>query len=112
MKAGRAAMGFIVVFVTCKSAKEAQRIAARLIQKRLAACVNIAGRVKSIYRWKGKIEAANEILMVIKSTRKKFAALEKEIRRLHSYETPEIIALPIVAGSGAYVRWLSDSVKD
>lgn len=112
MKTSRVTMEFIVVFVTCKSAKEAQRIAARLVQKRLAACVNIIGSVKSIYRWKGRIEAAKEILMVIKSTKRKFASLENEIRRLHSYDTPEIIALPVVAGSKRYLEWLRDCMEN
>jgi periplasmic divalent cation tolerance protein len=104
-------MQSIVVLVSCGSAKEAQRIARELVQKKLAACVNVTSPVRSIYRWKGKVEAALEVLMLIKTTRRKFAALEKEIRRLHSYETPEIIALPIVAGSKTYLEWLLKSVK-
>lgn len=104
-------MEFIVVLVTCKSTKEAQRIAARLVQTKLTTCVNIVGRVKSVFRWKGRIEVASEALLVIKSTRGKFASLEKEIRRLHSYDTPEIIALPIVAGSKPYLGWLRDCMK-
>ncbi|MFZ0334484.1 MAG: divalent-cation tolerance protein CutA [Candidatus Acidiferrales bacterium] len=105
-------MESIVVLVTCGSAKEARRLAGALVSKRLAACVNVmAVPVKSVYRWKGKVEAATELLMLIKTTRRKFAALEKEIRQLHSYETPEIIALPIAAGSKAYLEWLRNSVK-
>jgi periplasmic divalent cation tolerance protein len=101
----------IVVFVTCASAREARRIATALVSKRLAACGNIFGApVFSIYRWKGKVEKAREVLLILKSTRKAFAALEREVRRLHSYETPEIIALPIAAGSHAYLKWLQDSV--
>ncbi|HEV2305219.1 MAG TPA: divalent-cation tolerance protein CutA [Candidatus Acidoferrales bacterium] len=103
----------IVVLVTCASPKEAERLAESLLHKRLAACVNIAsGSVKSIYRWKGKVEAATEIPMVIKTTRRKFAALETEIRRLHSYDTPEIIALPILAGSAPYMKWIEEAVSD
>jgi uncharacterized protein involved in tolerance to divalent cations len=102
----------IVVLVTCGSAKEARRLAGALVRKRLAACVNVmVSPVKSVYRWKGKVETAAEALMLIKTTSGKFAALEKEIRRLHSYETPEIIALPIAAGSKAYLEWLRNSVK-
>lgn len=101
----------IVVLVTCSSVKEAQRLAREVVRKKLAACANvITSPVKSIYRWKGKVETAAEVLMLIKTTRRKFAALEKEIRRLHSYETPEIIALRIVAGSRAYLDWLGESV--
>jgi periplasmic divalent cation tolerance protein len=101
------------VLVTCASRKEAERLAESLVRKRLAACVNIAtGSVKSIYRWKGKVETAAEVPIVIKTTRRKFAALEKEIRRLHSYDTPEIIALPIAAGSAPYVKWIEEAVSD
>lgn len=105
-------MGSIVVFVTCGSAEEAQRLSRALVQKRLAACVNTMGSLKSTYRWKGRIESANEILMLIKTTRTKFAAVEKEIRRLHSYDTPEIIALPIREGSKPYLKWLRECVKN
>jgi periplasmic divalent cation tolerance protein len=102
----------ILIFVTCASASEAKRIAIALVKKRLAACGNICGSpVSSIYRWKGKVEKAREVLLILKSTRKAFAKLEREVRRLHSYETPEIIALPIVAGSRAYLEWLRDSVS-
>jgi len=102
----------ILVMVTCGSAKEAKRIARRLVDARLAACVNIStAPVQSIYRWKGKVKTAKEILLLVKSTRKRFPALEREIRRLHSYDTPEIIALPIATGSRAYLYWLAESVR-
>ncbi|MFZ0638671.1 MAG: divalent-cation tolerance protein CutA [Candidatus Acidiferrales bacterium] len=105
-------MESIVVLVTCGSAKEAQRLGRAVVRKRLAACVNVVGSpVKSVYRWKGKVESTVEVLMLIKTTRGKFRDLEMEIRRLHSYETPEIIALPIAAGSIAYLKWLRNSVK-
>lgn len=101
----------IVVLVTCGSAKEAERLSRVLVGKRLAACVStVASPVKSMYWWKGKVETATEVLMMVKTTRKRFAALEKEIRRLHSYETPEIIALPIVYGSKEYLQWIENSV--
>ena len=87
-------------------------MAGALVRKRLAACVNVMTiPAKSVYRWKGEVETASEVLMLIKTTRRKFAALEKEIRRLHTYQTPEVIALPIAAGSKAYLEWLRDSVK-
>lgn len=101
----------VVVLVTCASRKEAERLARAVVERKLAACVNVAAPVRSVYRWKGKVETAAEFPMVIKTTRGKFAALEKEIRRLHSYETPEIIALPILAGLKAYLRWIAESVK-
>jgi len=102
----------VLVFVTCNSLKEAGKIGRALVEARLAACANILqGPVRSIYRWKGSIESAREVLIMLKTSRKRFAALEKEIRRLHSYDMPEIIALPIERGSRAYLRWLGDSAK-
>ena len=102
----------VVVMVTCASRKEAERLARAVVEKKLAACVNVAmAPVKSVYRWKGKIEMAAELPLMMKTTRRKFSELEREIRRLHSYETPEIIALPIVAGSAAYLRWIAESVR-
>jgi periplasmic divalent cation tolerance protein len=100
----------IVVLVTCASSAEARRIATSLVKKRLAACGNICGfRVDSIYRWNGKIEKAREVLLILKSTRKAFAGLESEVHRLHSYKIPEIIALPVVAGSRQYLAWVRAS---
>jgi periplasmic divalent cation tolerance protein len=102
----------IVVLVTCGSAGEARRIARALVEKRLAACGNIVeASVRSIYRWKGRVESAKEFLLVIKSSQKRFAALQSAVKRLHGYDVPEIIALPIVRGSSDYLRWLSDSVS-
>jgi periplasmic divalent cation tolerance protein len=102
----------IVVLATCGSAKEARRVARSLVEKRLAACVNILEvPVRSIYRWKGKVESARESLLIIKSSRKRFAALQDAIRHLHSYDVPEIIALPIERGSRDYLAWLGESVR-
>lgn len=102
----------IIVLVTCGSRKEAWRIARALVEAKLAACVNVVqAPVESIYRWKGKVETAREYLLVIKSLRKRFAALEKEVRRLHSYDVPEIIALPVDRGSRPYLAWVENSVK-
>ncbi len=101
----------IVVLVTCRSAREARHIARALIERRLAACANIlAAPVESIYRWKGKVESASEFLLLIKTSRRKFTALEITIRTLHSYDVPEIIAFPIAAGSRDYLAWISDSL--
>ncbi len=102
----------IVVLVTCGSRTEARRIAKALVEARLAACVNVAqAPVESIYRWKGKVERAREFLLMIKSSRRRFGALEAEVRRLHSYDVPEIIALPVEQGSRAYLAWIGDSVR-
>jgi len=100
----------IVVMVTCRSQAEAKKIARAVVEARLAACANVMGApVQSIYRWKGKVETAKEVLVLLKSTWKRFSALEREIRRLHSYGTPEIIAVPITEGSRAYLRWIEES---
>ncbi len=102
----------ILVLVTCRSQAEAKKITRAVVKARLAACANVlGGPVQSIYRWKGKVETAKEVLVLLKSTRKRFSALEREIRRLHSYDTPEIVAVPIAAGSRAYLRWIEESVR-
>jgi periplasmic divalent cation tolerance protein len=102
----------ILVLVTCGSRKEARKIARALVERRLAACVNeIGAPVTSVYRWKGKVETAKEFLLVVKTTKERFAALRQAIGELHSYEVPEIIALAIVEGSRDYLDWISESVK-
>jgi periplasmic divalent cation tolerance protein len=102
----------ILVFVTCGTRREANRLARELVRSKLAACVNIfPNPVQSIYRWKGQVEIAKETLLLIKSSRARFRKLEREIRRVHSYEVPEIIALPIVTGSEPYLRWMRESVR-
>jgi periplasmic divalent cation tolerance protein len=102
----------ILVLVTCGSRKEARKIARALVGQRLAACVSEIGvPVASTYRWKGKVESAKEFLLLIKTTRKRFAAARDTVCKVHSYEVPEIIALPIAAGSRAYLNWIEKSVK-
>jgi periplasmic divalent cation tolerance protein len=101
----------IVVLVTCESRKQARKIGRALVEGELAACANILEvPLESIYRWKGQVESAREFLMILKTTRRRFAAVEREVRRLHSYEVPEIIALPIERGSHGYLEWVSQSV--
>ena len=103
---------FRLVLVTCSSLPEARKISRALLQKHLAACVNIhSAPVESIYRWKRKIETAREHLLLIKTTTSRLKSLEREVLRLHSYETPEFLVLPISSGSQAYLRWLSASCK-
>lgn len=100
----------IVVLVTCGSDREAKKIARALVEKRLAACGNILEvPMRSIYRWKGKVESARECLLILKTSRRRFAALEAEVKRLHSYDVPEIIALPIAAGSAEYLKWIGEN---
>jgi uncharacterized protein involved in tolerance to divalent cations/ADP-ribose pyrophosphatase YjhB (NUDIX family) len=101
---------FIVVYVTAGSAEEADRLARSLVDERLAACVNRIKSVQSVYRWQGKVEESEEELLIIKTSRDRFAALEKRVRELHSYSVPEVIALPIIEGSSGYLKWLKEQV--
>ena len=101
----------IVVFLTAASGEEATRLADLLVGAHLAACVQILPEMESVYRWQGQIERQSEILLIAKTTRGKFAELEREVRALHSYETPEIVAVPIVTGSQPYLDWLGESLK-
>jgi periplasmic divalent cation tolerance protein len=101
-----------VVLVTCSSEEEASRIARALVTERLAACVNILDSpVRSIYRWKGRVQTAVEHLLVIKTRRARLTALEAAVKRLHSYDTPEVIAVPVTEGSRRYLAWLDECVR-
>ena len=102
----------IVVVMTAANGEEAARLAEMLVGAHLAACVQILPTMESVYRWQGRIERQSEILLFAKTTREKFDDLEREVRALHSYETPEIIAVPVVAGSAGYLEWLEQSVKN
>ena len=102
---------FCIIFVTCQSRKEADSIASSLLNKRLIACANIISGVDSKFWWNGKIDTANEFLVILKARRGSFKKIEKEVKRLHSYEVPEIIAIPIVAGSREYLGWIGDSIR-
>ncbi len=101
----------VVVLVTASSRRECRKIARHLVETKLAACVNITQPVRSVYRWKGKMTEENELLMVIKSSRELFPEIKSAISKLHSYQTPEIICLPIIDGSQDYLQWVGDSVK-
>lgn len=96
----------IVVLSTCASPEEARRIAGELVSKRLAACVTLLPAVRSVYHWKDAIEDEEETLMIIKSSRPLFDQLKSVLARLHSYEVPEVIALPIVDGTQSYLDWM------
>jgi len=96
----------IIVFLTAANGEEATRLADMLVGAHLAACVQILPEMESVYRWQGKIERSSEVLLLVKTTRGKFDELEREVRALHSYDTPEIIAVPVVTGSAAYLEWL------
>ena len=99
------------VTTTVATQADAERIAAALVEERLAACVQIAGPIISTYRWQGAIERATEWHCHCKTTRARYPALEARLRELHPYETPEIIALPIVAGFPAYLAWIEEGVQ-
>jgi periplasmic divalent cation tolerance protein len=99
----------IVVYVTAGDAGEAETIAKTLVFEKLAACVNIVDKIRSIYYWDGRINDETEFLLVIKTTEENFGALERRIKELHSYQIPEIIALPVVQGSKDYLNWLVEN---
>jgi periplasmic divalent cation tolerance protein len=101
-----------IVLVTCGSIVEARRIATAVVRKRLAACANIVlAPVQSIYRWKGKVQSSREVLMVIKTNTRRLEELEREVKRLHSYDVAEFVVVSIAAGSREYLAWLSESVQ-
>jgi periplasmic divalent cation tolerance protein len=102
---------FIVVLVTSPSAEEGEKLASTLIDERLAACVNVIP-VTSFFRWEGKACKESERLLVIKTRGSLFENLEKRVRELHSYDVPEIIALPMIAGSRGYLDWIEESVSE
>ncbi|MGK7345952.1 MAG: divalent-cation tolerance protein CutA [Candidatus Nitrospinota bacterium M3_3B_026] len=102
--------GKLVVFITTSSEDEAKSIATILVNERLAACVNIVPVVRSIYIWEGKVQDDRETLLIAKTSEERFAALKKRATDIHSYTTPEIIALPIEAGSGKYLEWIGEVV--
>jgi len=102
---------FIIILATCSSRIEAKGICRALLAKRLVACASTISGVKSLFWWKGKIDRAKETLVILKTKDKNFSAVEKEIRRLHSYDVPEVIALPIIAGSKKYLNWIDLSIK-
>lgn len=100
----------IVVLMTAGSREEAARLAEMLVGSRLAACVQIMAEMESVYHWQGRIERTPEVLLLAKTTRDNFAELEIQVRALHSYETPEIVALPLTGASAPYLEWLTANV--
>ena len=101
----------IVVVMTAATAEEAERIAEALVERRLAACVQVLPEIRSVYRWKGEVARDTEVLLLAKTIRAKFDKLEQAVRAIHSYETPEIVALPVTAGSEPYLNWLVSEVQ-
>jgi len=102
----------IQVITTTENREDADRIAQRLVEDRLAACVQVLGPISSTYRWQGTVETAQEWQCLVKSRRQLYDQLEEAIRRIHPYDEPEILALPILAGSEGYLAWLGKQVRD
>ena|SRR3989338_3870514 len=102
---------YIVVLVTASSKEEARKISRGLLEEKLAACVNILTGVESHFWWQGKIDTAGEFLLVIKTKKKLFNKLTEKVKASHSYSVPEIIGLPIISGSGDYLKWINDSTR-
>lgn len=101
---------YIIVLVTAKDKKEAEKIAQGLLKAKLIACANIITGAQSLFWWQGKIDKAQEVIMVLKTKKSLFKEVSAKVKSLHSYETPEIIALPIVNGSKDYLKWLDSNV--
>jgi periplasmic divalent cation tolerance protein len=101
----------IHVTTTTADRADAERIAAALVAKKLAACVQVSGPIESTYRWKGQIESSEEWVCTIKTTQEAYPQVEQAIRAIHSYEEPEILAVPIASGSPGYLKWIQESVE-
>ena len=102
---------FVVVLVTAGSAEEAVRIGRALVEERLVACANVIGPIRSLYRWQGRVEDAGEHLLLLKARAADVTAVEARVRDLHSYSVPEVLALPVRAGSAAYLAWLAEATR-
>ena len=102
---------YIIVLVTASSKEEANKIAQGLLEEKLAACVNILAGLESRFWWQGKIDSAQEVLLVIKTRKTLFNKLAKKVKSLHSYTVPEIIAIPIISGNKAYLDWINDCTR-
>ena len=103
-------INYIVILITTKDKKEASKIAQGLLEAKLIACANIISGVQSLFWWQGKIDSAQEVLLVLKTKKILFKKLSAQVKSLHSYKTPEIISLPIINGSKDYLEWINSSV--
>ncbi len=101
----------IIVMVTCGSGPEAEEISNQLLKERLVACVNIAGRIRSLFHWRGAVARESESLLLMKTTRERFEDLSRRIKELHSYEVPEVIAMPVIVGNPDYLDWIRESTE-
>ena len=102
----------LVVYCTCPDTGVAERIARQLVEKELAACVNLLPQVTSIYQWKGEVEQESEVLLLIKSDAQHFATLEESIKEMHPYEVPEIIGVPVAIGNTDYMNWINQCLRE
>lgn len=105
-------MKYIVVFITAPEEEQAKKIADQLLSKRLIACVHILPKASSLFWWQGRIDSAEEVLLILKTKEDLLDEVVKTTKKLHSYEVPEIIALPIIGGSEEYLEWINESLKD
>jgi periplasmic divalent cation tolerance protein len=101
----------LVIMVTVANRKDAARIGQEMVHMKLAACANVIPGIQSIYRWKGKVVKAQEALLILKTTKPRYHALEKAIKTIHAYEVPEIIALPVTEGLETYVGWVRSEIQ-
>ncbi len=101
----------IIVLITARDKKEADKIAEKLIRDKLAACVNIVSGIKSLFWWQGKVDRAKETLLIVKSRKEKFAKIVRSVKANHSYAVPEIIAIPIASGFKPYLEWIDESIR-
>ena len=102
---------YVVIYVTAKDLAEGQKIAHSLVEQKLVACVNIVKDVQSVFSWEGKIDSSSEVLLVMKSRKALMPRIIRAVKMIHSYQLPEIIALPIVGGSREYLNWITRSTK-
>ena len=104
--------GFAVVLVTASGLEEGNKITAAILAKRLAACVNIVPKISSLFWWHGKIDAADEVLLIIKTRSSRIKDIIAEVKSIHSYSVPEVIALPVMAGNSDYLDWIAGEVVE
>ena len=102
----------IIVMITCSSMKEAEKIKKRLLEERRVACINIIPGINSFFWWKGKIDSCSEVLLLAKTKKKEFAKIVALVKKIHKYEVPEIIALPIIDGDKPYLKWIEETVEN
>jgi periplasmic divalent cation tolerance protein len=109
MKGGKTVSEAIIVMVTCGNSAEAEAIANELLQERLVACVNIAGRIRSLFHWQGTVARESESLLLMKTQRGRFEQLSRRVKELHSYQVPEVIAMPVIVGNPDYLAWIEEA---